>query len=339
MIPPSAARPRRSGWTIPGTTCGSATPSRRPDSSPRRCPAWIPRVVRYVRHHEAHAASAGLAAPFGDASVLVCDGRGEAASHLAGHYAGGKLEVLASQAAAALARAVLRAGHRSPGLPALQRRVQGDGARLLRYAAVRSRTGRAWSTRTARAASAPTRWTGTAGQAPGAGRAADRRARGPGGQRAAGDRGRAARAGPLAARPDRGPRPGHGGRGRAELRGQLPAAPRGPVRADLGPARRRRRGHRAGRRALPGQHGGRGGHADAGRLPGPRLDRRELERLAATPRAGPTSGRPASPTRSPPSSPPTASWPGSRAAASSARGRSAAARCSPTRAGRPTSTG
>ena len=54
-------------------------------------------AVRYVRHHVAHAASAGLAGPLGDASVLVCDGRGEAASHLAGRYAGGHLETLASQ--------------------------------------------------------------------------------------------------------------------------------------------------------------------------------------------------------------------------------------------------
>ncbi len=61
-------------------------------------PGLDPAIVRYVRHHEAHAASAGLAAPFGDASVLVLDGRGEAASHLAGHYIDGKLEVLASQA-------------------------------------------------------------------------------------------------------------------------------------------------------------------------------------------------------------------------------------------------
>jgi carbamoyltransferase len=60
-------------------------------------PGLDPSAVRYVRHHEAHAASAGLAAPFGDASVLVCDGRGETASHLAGHYTSGRLEVLASQ--------------------------------------------------------------------------------------------------------------------------------------------------------------------------------------------------------------------------------------------------
>ncbi|HWG12093.1 MAG TPA: carbamoyltransferase C-terminal domain-containing protein [Streptosporangiaceae bacterium] len=61
-------------------------------------PGLDPATVRYVRHHEAHAASAGLAAPYGDTAVLVCDGRGEAASHLAGRYTGGQLEVLASQA-------------------------------------------------------------------------------------------------------------------------------------------------------------------------------------------------------------------------------------------------
>jgi carbamoyltransferase len=60
-------------------------------------PGLDPSAVRFVRHHEAHAASAGLAAPFGEASVLVLDGRGEATSHLAGHYTDGKLEVLASQ--------------------------------------------------------------------------------------------------------------------------------------------------------------------------------------------------------------------------------------------------
>ncbi len=60
-------------------------------------PGLDPDTVRYVSHHTAHAASAGLAAPFGDCSVLVCDGRGERASHLAGRYRDGRLEVLASQ--------------------------------------------------------------------------------------------------------------------------------------------------------------------------------------------------------------------------------------------------
>jgi carbamoyltransferase len=61
-------------------------------------PGLDPAAVRYVPHHVAHAASAGLAAPYRDSSVLVLDGRGEAVSHLSGRYADGELEVLASQA-------------------------------------------------------------------------------------------------------------------------------------------------------------------------------------------------------------------------------------------------
>jgi carbamoyltransferase len=60
-------------------------------------PGLDPAKVEMVPHHVAHAASAGLAAPFGDCAVLVLDGRGEATSHLAGAYAGGELTVLASQ--------------------------------------------------------------------------------------------------------------------------------------------------------------------------------------------------------------------------------------------------
>jgi carbamoyltransferase len=60
-------------------------------------PGLDPGTVRFVRHHVAHAASAGLAAPFGDSAVLVCDGRGECASYLAGQYRDGKLEELATQ--------------------------------------------------------------------------------------------------------------------------------------------------------------------------------------------------------------------------------------------------
>lgn len=52
-------------------------------------------TFRHVRHHVAHAASAGLAAPFGDCAVLVADGRGERTSALAGEYRDGKLDVLA----------------------------------------------------------------------------------------------------------------------------------------------------------------------------------------------------------------------------------------------------
>jgi carbamoyltransferase len=53
--------------------------------------------VCHVAHHVAHAASAYLAAPTPDSSVLVLDGRGERASHLAGRSRGGELEVLAIQ--------------------------------------------------------------------------------------------------------------------------------------------------------------------------------------------------------------------------------------------------
>ena len=63
-------------------------------------PGLDPAAVQYVPHHVAHAASAALAAPraAGDpTSVLVLDGRGEAVSHLAGRYADGELQVLASQ--------------------------------------------------------------------------------------------------------------------------------------------------------------------------------------------------------------------------------------------------
>ncbi|GAA1622253.1 carbamoyltransferase family protein [Catellatospora bangladeshensis] len=74
----------------------------------RRAPAFLaealpgldPAAVRFVPHHVAHAASAALAAPYPpdeDIAVLVLDGRGEAASHLAGRYRHGRLEVLAGQ--------------------------------------------------------------------------------------------------------------------------------------------------------------------------------------------------------------------------------------------------
>jgi carbamoyltransferase len=57
-----------------------------------------PGKVRFVAHHVAHAASAHLAAPWPSSAVLVVDGRGERASHLAGHArADGTLEVLAAQ--------------------------------------------------------------------------------------------------------------------------------------------------------------------------------------------------------------------------------------------------
>jgi carbamoyltransferase len=61
-------------------------------------PGLDPGIVRFVPHHVAHAASAYLAAPYRSSSVLVLDGRGESASHLAGRAVDGELEVLAAQA-------------------------------------------------------------------------------------------------------------------------------------------------------------------------------------------------------------------------------------------------
>lgn len=61
-------------------------------------PGLDPARVSFVPHHVAHAASAYLAAPFTTCSVLVLDGRGERASHLAGRAVDGDLKILAIQA-------------------------------------------------------------------------------------------------------------------------------------------------------------------------------------------------------------------------------------------------
>ena len=60
-------------------------------------PGLDPDKVRFVPHHVAHAASAGLAAPYERSACLVLDGRGERASHLGGVYDGPRLEILAAQ--------------------------------------------------------------------------------------------------------------------------------------------------------------------------------------------------------------------------------------------------
>jgi carbamoyltransferase len=60
-------------------------------------PGLDPARVQFVPHHVAHAASAYLAAPMPTASVLVLDGRGERASHLAGRAVSGELKILAIQ--------------------------------------------------------------------------------------------------------------------------------------------------------------------------------------------------------------------------------------------------
>jgi carbamoyltransferase len=57
-------------------------------------PGLDPARVRFVPHHVAHAASACLAAPWTTSSVMVLDGRGERAAHLAGRCVDGELKVL-----------------------------------------------------------------------------------------------------------------------------------------------------------------------------------------------------------------------------------------------------
>jgi carbamoyltransferase len=60
-------------------------------------PGLDPVRVHFIAHHVAHAASAYACAPCDSCAVLVVDGRGESASHLAGHARRGELEILAAQ--------------------------------------------------------------------------------------------------------------------------------------------------------------------------------------------------------------------------------------------------
>ncbi|MFI8891427.1 carbamoyltransferase [Streptomyces paradoxus] len=61
-------------------------------------PGLDPGLVRFVPHHMAHAASSAFAAPdAANCSVLVLDGRGERASHLAARRVGHRLEPLHAQ--------------------------------------------------------------------------------------------------------------------------------------------------------------------------------------------------------------------------------------------------
>ncbi|NGO09285.1 carbamoyltransferase [Streptomyces sp. HC44] len=61
-------------------------------------PGLDPGIVRFVPHHMAHAASSAFAAPDAEpSSVLVLDGRGERASHLAAYRVGDRLEPLCAQ--------------------------------------------------------------------------------------------------------------------------------------------------------------------------------------------------------------------------------------------------
>jgi carbamoyltransferase len=97
---PALARPAAElGLDDPWDHLRQSYAQRAPGFLATALPGLDPAVVRFVPHHVAHAASAGLASPYHEAAdVLVLDGRGESASHLAGRYESGSLEVLAAQA-------------------------------------------------------------------------------------------------------------------------------------------------------------------------------------------------------------------------------------------------
>jgi carbamoyltransferase len=93
LAPPLEADPTANGWE----GLRSLYAERAPMFLRTVLPGLDPACVRFVPHHVAHAASAHLAAPYPSSSVLVLDGRGEQASHLAGRSVDGDLEVLAAQ--------------------------------------------------------------------------------------------------------------------------------------------------------------------------------------------------------------------------------------------------
>ena len=85
------------GLTDPGDQARVDYARRAPRFLAAALPGLDPAKVRFIPHHVAHAASAGLAAPYEESACLVLDGRGERASHLAGRYDGAELEILATQ--------------------------------------------------------------------------------------------------------------------------------------------------------------------------------------------------------------------------------------------------
>ena len=90
--------PEEIGVTDPWDSLRVTYAQRAPQFLATALPGLDAEQVRFVQHHVAHAASAGLAAPYPRSAVLVLDGRGESVSHLAGRYADdGALTVLASQ--------------------------------------------------------------------------------------------------------------------------------------------------------------------------------------------------------------------------------------------------
>jgi carbamoyltransferase len=95
---PALARPAADmGLDDPWDKLRTLYAARAPEFLAEELPGLDPARARFVRHHVAHAASAGLAAGPPECAVLVCDGRGEQDSFLGGRYSDGQLEILATQ--------------------------------------------------------------------------------------------------------------------------------------------------------------------------------------------------------------------------------------------------
>ena len=148
LVRPGAVQARgRDGAGRPvGPPARHATPSRRRSSWPPRCPASTRPRSGSCRTTSRTPPPPALAAPHRGSQRA-----GARRPRRAGVAPGrpvrrdGRLERAGRAGAAALARPALRVAHRAPGLPALQRRVQGDGAGLVRHAAVPRRAARARS--------------------------------------------------------------------------------------------------------------------------------------------------------------------------------------------------
>jgi carbamoyltransferase len=95
---PALARPAADmGLDDPWDKLRTLYAARAPEFLAEELPGLNPARARFVRHHVAHAASAGLAAGPPECAVLVCDGRGEQDSFLGGRYSDGQLEILGTQ--------------------------------------------------------------------------------------------------------------------------------------------------------------------------------------------------------------------------------------------------
>ncbi|MEU5262082.1 carbamoyltransferase C-terminal domain-containing protein [Amycolatopsis sp. NPDC021455] len=94
---PALVEPGLPGHDPSGEELRTEFAKRAPKFLKSALPGLDPGIVKFVRHHVAHAASAALAAPFGDCATLVADGRGESTSYLAGEYRDGRFKELAAQ--------------------------------------------------------------------------------------------------------------------------------------------------------------------------------------------------------------------------------------------------